>query len=166
MYGEYGSTSGVCVWCIVSTHYQYLVPKDGTPLSGLIQDHIVSGLLMTLRGRHFHRHDYHQLVLAALPWQNKRLIVLPPCQLKPIVLWSGKQVSMSSFSELLSKVVWLQVVSTVLLNLIPENQQPLNLLSKAKINPQQWGRGKGRGQTPRDTVMSESEVGMCVCVYV
>ena len=34
-------------FCIVSTHNQYLVPKDGTPLSGLIQDHIISGVLMT-----------------------------------------------------------------------------------------------------------------------
>ena len=39
----------------VSTHHQYLVPKDGTPLSGLIQDHVVSGLLMTIRGRMFSR---------------------------------------------------------------------------------------------------------------
>ena len=39
----------------MSTHQQYLVPKDGTPLSGLIQDHVVSGLLMTIRGRSFHR---------------------------------------------------------------------------------------------------------------
>ena len=38
---------------LVLTHHQYLVPKDGTPLSGLIQDHVVSGLLMTLRGRMF-----------------------------------------------------------------------------------------------------------------
>ena len=40
---------------IVSTHHQYLVPKDGTPLSGLIQDHVVAGVLMTLRGRMFSR---------------------------------------------------------------------------------------------------------------
>lgn len=43
-----------CIYLsIVSTHYQYLVPKDGTPLSGLIQDHVVSGVLMTIRGRFF-----------------------------------------------------------------------------------------------------------------
>ena len=38
-----------------STNYQYLVPKDGTPLSGLIQDHMVAGVRMTLRGRMFNR---------------------------------------------------------------------------------------------------------------
>lgn len=32
---------------------QYLVPKDGTPLSGLIQDHVISGSLMSIRGRFF-----------------------------------------------------------------------------------------------------------------
>lgn len=36
---------------LVSTHHQYLGPKDGSPLSGLIQDHIVAGVIMTARGR-------------------------------------------------------------------------------------------------------------------
>lgn len=38
---------------IVSVNHQYLVPKDGTPLSGLIQDHIIAGVLLTMRGRFF-----------------------------------------------------------------------------------------------------------------
>jgi len=32
-----------------------LVPKDGTPLSGLIQDHMVAGVRMTVRGCMFKR---------------------------------------------------------------------------------------------------------------
>lgn len=40
---------------IASTNYQYLVPKDGTPLGGLIQDHIVAGVRLTVRGRLFSR---------------------------------------------------------------------------------------------------------------
>ena len=51
-----------------------------------------------------------------------------------------------------------QVVSMVLLNVIPKDQEPLNLVSKAKISPQEWGRGKRRGQKLRDTIMTESEV--------
>ena len=39
----------------VSTQNQYLVPKDGTPLSGLIQDHVVSGVILTLRDRFFEK---------------------------------------------------------------------------------------------------------------
>ena len=55
-------------------------------------------------------------------------------------------------------MVCVQVVSTVLLNIIPEGQQPLNLLSRAKINPQEWGCGKGHGPASKDTIMTESEV--------
>lgn len=38
---------------IVNVNHQYLVPKDGTPLSGLIQDHIIAGILLTIRGCFF-----------------------------------------------------------------------------------------------------------------
>lgn len=38
---------------IVGVNYQYLVPKDGTPLGGLIQDHIIGAVLLTMRGRFF-----------------------------------------------------------------------------------------------------------------
>jgi len=40
---------------LVATHHQYLGPKDGSPLSGLIQDHIVAGVIMTARGRMFEK---------------------------------------------------------------------------------------------------------------
>ena len=59
-----------------------------------------------------------QLVYSALPQFSGYFITLPPCILKPAMLWSGKQ-----------------VVSTVLLNIIPEDQDKLNLTSKAKIAP-------------------------------
>ena len=39
----------------VSTQNQYLIPKDGTPLSGLIQDHVVSGIILILRDRFFEK---------------------------------------------------------------------------------------------------------------
>ncbi|GFU75945.1 DNA-directed RNA polymerase I subunit RPA1 [Trichonephila clavipes] len=38
---------------LASVNHQYLVPKDGTPLGGLIQDHIIGGVLLTTRGRFF-----------------------------------------------------------------------------------------------------------------
>ena len=41
---------------LVSTNYNYLSPKDGKPLAGLIQDHVVSGVMMTSRGRLFGRY--------------------------------------------------------------------------------------------------------------
>ena len=38
---------------LASTNFQYLIPKDGKPVSGLIQDHMVSGVSLTMRGRFF-----------------------------------------------------------------------------------------------------------------
>jgi len=47
----------LCVfYSTVGTDYQYLVPKDGTPLAGLIQDHMISGTSLTMRGRFFNRY--------------------------------------------------------------------------------------------------------------
>lgn len=40
---------------VVNVKNQYLVPKDGTPLSGLIQDHVVAGVHLSVRGRFFAR---------------------------------------------------------------------------------------------------------------
>lgn len=40
---------------LVNVANQYLVPKDGTPLGGLIQDHVISGVKLTTRGRFFNR---------------------------------------------------------------------------------------------------------------
>ncbi len=40
---------------LAAVPHQYLVPKDGTPLSGLIQDHMIAGVKLTLRGQFFNR---------------------------------------------------------------------------------------------------------------
>lgn len=37
---------------LMSTNSQYLTAKDGTPLSGLIQDHMVAAVHMSVRGRY------------------------------------------------------------------------------------------------------------------
>lgn len=67
------------------------MPKDGTPLLGLIQDHVVSGVLLTIRGRFFNKEDFMHLVLSAFAETEQRLVIPPPAMLKPQVLWSGKQ---------------------------------------------------------------------------
>ncbi|XP_023931575.1 DNA-directed RNA polymerase I subunit RPA1-like, partial [Lingula anatina] len=133
-------------YTIASTNFQYLVPKDGTPLAGLIQDHMVSGVMLTMRGRFFSRGDYQQLVYAALTDQYGPVKMLRPGMIKPVKLWSGKQ-----------------VLSTVLLNLIPEGKPALNLHGKAKIAGKNWLAGQPRawlagGQALKDESMSESEV--------
>ncbi|XP_064625511.1 DNA-directed RNA polymerase I subunit RPA1-like [Lineus longissimus] len=131
---------------IVSTNYQYLVPKDGTPLAGLIQDHMISGVLLTMRGRFFGKHDYQQLVYSTLTHSQHPVKTLRPALIKPSALWSGKQ-----------------VISTVLLNLIPDGKPAINLDGKAKIPGKSWNTGKSRnwaaGGSPLNGLdMSESEV--------
>ncbi|XP_031567352.1 DNA-directed RNA polymerase I subunit RPA1-like [Actinia tenebrosa] len=131
---------------IASTNFQYLVPKDGTPLGGLIQDHIVSGVRMTIRGRMFNRGDYQQLVFSALNFKNKPITLVQPCVLKPQQMWSGKQ-----------------IVTTVLLNLVPDGMLPLNLKGKAKIAGKNWSTQKPKRQflnmeILKQDEMSESEV--------
>nr|XP_054764131.1 DNA-directed RNA polymerase I subunit RPA1-like [Lytechinus pictus] len=110
---------------IVSTNHQYLVPKDGTPLGGLIQDHIVAGVRMTVRGRFFTRLEYQQLVYCSLTDKEGPVKCLPPCMIKPTLLWSGKQ-----------------LISTVIINTIPEGCKPLDFVGKSKITNKAWIKGK------------------------
>lgn len=112
---------------LVSTDFQYLVPKDGTPLAGLIQDHMVSGVSLTVRGRFFKREDYCQLVFGALGDKRGKIELLPPAILKPVRLWSGKQ-----------------VLSTVVLNVIPKDKPALSLEGKAKVPEKSWIKNKSR----------------------
>ncbi|XP_053486245.1 DNA-directed RNA polymerase I subunit RPA1 [Ictalurus furcatus] len=108
-------------YTLVSTDQQYLVPKDGKPLAGLIQDHMVSGTSMTIRDCFFQQDQYMELVYRGLTDKRGRIKLLPPALIKPRKLWTGKQ-----------------VVSTLLLNVIPENHIPLNLKGKAKIPSKAW----------------------------
>uniref|UniRef100_A0A8C2EKD1 DNA-directed RNA polymerase subunit n=1 Tax=Cyprinus carpio TaxID=7962 RepID=A0A8C2EKD1_CYPCA len=129
-------------YTLVSTDQQYLVPKDGKPLAGLIQDHMVSGASMTIRGCFFTRDQYTALVYRGLTDKIGRVKLLPPALFKPLPLWTGKQ-----------------VVSTLLLNVIPENSIPLNLMGKAKIPSKAWVKEPPRavpGYKPE--TMCESQV--------
>lgn len=131
---------------IASVSNQYLVPKDGTPLSGLIQDHMVSGVRLTCRGRFFSRADYTQLIHTALSMKRGNIILLPPAIIKPISQWSGKQ-----------------ILSTVIINIIPTGKARINLISNTKINLKEWQVKKPRswkcGKEFKDPkTMSEVEV--------
>jgi len=106
---------------LVSSSRNFLVPKDGTPLQGLIQDHVIAAVKMSLRGRFFPRGDYQQLVYGALVDLPGKIKLYPPAILKPQELWSGKQ-----------------IISTVITNLVPKNKLPPNLTSTAKIKPKEW----------------------------
>ncbi|EFA05003.1 DNA-directed RNA polymerase I subunit RPA1-like Protein [Tribolium castaneum] len=132
---------------LVNVCNQYLVPKDGTPLSGLIQDHMIAGVKLSLRGRFFNEVDYKHFVFQALANKTGKIILLPPAIIKPCQLWSGKQ-----------------ILSTVFINIIPEGHERINLTASAKISakawqtapPRKWKGGGSRFVNPN--TMSEAEV--------
>ncbi|KAJ8913639.1 hypothetical protein NQ315_007356 [Exocentrus adspersus] len=132
---------------IVNVANQYLVPKDGTPLGGLIQDHIIAAVQMALRGRFFDKLDYQQLVYQALSFQKGDITVLPPAMIKPHQLWSGKQ-----------------ILSTVIINIIPKGRARINLTSTSKVSVKTWQSHRARqwngGGSPftNPNEMSESQV--------
>ena len=79
---------------LMCTDHMFRSAKDGYPLAGLMQDHIIAGVTMTLRGRFFTRDEYHDLLYVALSdvMASRRLKLQPPAIFKPQALWSGKQV--------------------------------------------------------------------------
>ncbi|EGT37120.1 hypothetical protein CAEBREN_30567 [Caenorhabditis brenneri] len=106
---------------IANVGSNFLVPKDATPLLGLIQDHVVSGVLLTLRDRFLNKEDFMHLVLASFAQYSKRIEIPPPTILYPKRLWTGKQ-----------------VVSTIVKNCIPEGKPLINLDGKAKTPLSCW----------------------------
>lgn len=114
---------------ICNTDNQYLIPTSGNPLRGLIQDHVIAGVWMTSKATLYTREEYQQMLYGALRPENDysgngRVITLPPAIYKPKPRWTGKQ-----------------VISTVLLNIKPNNAEGLNLKSKSKVNGSLWGKG-------------------------
>ena len=75
---------------------QFTVPTDGKPLRGLIQDHICSGLILSMRDSFFDRAEFTQMMFSALVdycgEAHGTIEIPPPALLKPKRLWTGKQV--------------------------------------------------------------------------
>ncbi|CAG8523131.1 6584_t:CDS:10 [Ambispora gerdemannii] len=112
---------------IGNTNEQYLEPTSGSPLRGLIQDHVVIGVWMTSKDTFFTKEQYHQILYNALrPEENHgtvavKILTVPPAIRKPKRLWTGKQ-----------------MISTILKNLT-HGMIPLNLTSRANIAARYWG---------------------------
>ncbi|KAG0254618.1 hypothetical protein DFQ27_006746 [Actinomortierella ambigua] len=112
---------------IANTDSQYLVPTSGSPLRGLIQDHVVAGVWMTLRGQFFTREEYQYLLYGALRPEvdhtgDGKILTVHPTIIKPVQLWSGKD-----------------IITTILYNLTI-NRPPLNMTSKAQVKGQYFGQ--------------------------
>lgn len=86
--------------CIARNDLQYIVPTDGSPLRGLIQDHVDAGVKLTSKDTFIKKWEYQQLIFACLSsldglellHSDTDIQLLPPVIRKPIELWSGKQV--------------------------------------------------------------------------
>eukprot|EP00970_Alexandrium_tamarense_P000747 scaffold85_cov145-Alexandrium_tamarense.AAC.51 len=85
---------------IAGTDLQFIVPTDGSPLRGLIQDHVDAGVKLTCMNTFIEREVYQQLLFAALGSlpglelirSDANIELLPPAIRKPKELWTGKQV--------------------------------------------------------------------------
>ncbi|KRZ80257.1 DNA-directed RNA polymerase I subunit RPA1 [Trichinella papuae] len=120
---------------------QFLVPKDGKPIAGLIQDHVVSGFMLTMRDKFLTKEDFNYLLLSAFPSVEHPWRQVPPTIFKPVRRWTGKQ-----------------VVTTILLNVIPSHLPPINLVTKAKTSIKNWTvPGK------REPIFELSESNVVIC---
>lgn len=85
---------------IAGNDLQYIVPTDGSPLRGLIQDHVDAGVKLCGKDTYLEKEEYFQLVysaMATLPGlevisHDGDIIFLEPTILKPKEMWTGKDV--------------------------------------------------------------------------
>ncbi|KAI5789730.1 hypothetical protein DFH27DRAFT_571828 [Peziza echinospora] len=125
---------------IANTNNQYLVGTSGKPLRGLIQDHLVMGLWMTNRDTMFTREEYQQLLYSCLRPEDghtvgengepsNRIHTIPPAIMKPVALWTGKQ-----------------IITTLLHNICRRDRPGITMSAKSKISGDKWGDiGKEEG---------------------
>ena len=135
---------------LAATHKQYIVPTDGSPLRGLIQDFIISAVRMTCKDAYFNKEQYNQLLYVSLrdlleSGKIKKIVMLKPTIYVPQRLWTGKQ-----------------IVSTIIKNITQAHnkssrvQDGLNMTSKSKLKENKWGKlGEGEGTTFRRSGLAQ-----------
>lgn len=118
---------------IANTNNQYLVATSGKPLRGLIQDHLVMGVWISNRDTMFTRDEYQQLLYSCLHPENgnivgnngeplNKILTVPPAIIKPVSLWTGKQ-----------------VITTILHNICRRDLPGLTMSAKSKVSGDRWG---------------------------
>ena len=83
---------------IAATDEQFIVPTDGSPLRGLIQDHVDAGVKLTQMNTFIEKDEYQQLLFAALGSlpglelirSDADIELMPPAIRKPKELWTGE----------------------------------------------------------------------------
>lgn len=116
---------------IVQNDLQYIVPTDGSPVRGLIQDHVIAGVQICQIDRTFTQEEYSELVFLMLTGLSSDLglpdnyiATVPPAYMKPVRRWSGKQ-----------------LITTILINLL-HDCPPLNADSGCKVKGVMVGQHK------------------------
>lgn len=123
---------------IALTDQQYLVPTDGSPLRGLIQDHVVAGVLLTKRDTFLRWEQMQQLLYVACQGECDDIescSATMPAILKPEPLWTGKQ------------------VISCILKLVVAGRPPMNMDGKTKTPGNSWGMGQSTGGCEEDAVV-------------
>ena len=107
----------------MNTTNQFCVPKDGSPLRGLIQDHVDAGVLLCKRDTFFTRGEVMQLLHHGLTdlSPEKAIEIGPPAILKPKPLYTGKQ-----------------VVNFILKNIVPKNMKGITMDKKGQVPGDVW----------------------------
>jgi len=93
---------------IASNDLQYNAPTDGSPLRGLIQDHVDGGVKLCSKDTFLDREQYMQLVFSALTTlpglevlsYDDSIEFMPPAMIKPVPKWTGKQVVSTLLQQL------------------------------------------------------------------
>uniref|UniRef100_A0A0E0HTF2 DNA-directed RNA polymerase subunit n=1 Tax=Oryza nivara TaxID=4536 RepID=A0A0E0HTF2_ORYNI len=116
---------------IVDANKQYIGPRSGDAVRGLIQDHIIGAVLLTKLDTLLSREEYNQLVYGSVLSSTRRsgqfgkkisiimdddaLEPVPPAIWKPKPLWTGKQ------------------VITTILNHVTKGRPPFTVEKKGRI---------------------------------
>ncbi|KAG9345940.1 hypothetical protein JZ751_007755 [Albula glossodonta] len=79
---------------LMGTKANLVTPRNGEPLIAAIQDFLTGAYLLTLKDTFFDRSKACQIVASILVGKDEKIKVSlpPPAILKPITLWTGKQI--------------------------------------------------------------------------
>nr|ACN85301.1 putative RNA polymerase A(I) large subunit [Oryza coarctata] len=142
---------------IVDANKQYIGPRSGDAVRGLIQDHIVGAVLLTKLDTFLSREEYNQLVYGSCVLSSARrsgqfgkkisiimdddvLEPVPPAIWKPKPLWTGKQ------------------VITTILNHVTKGHPPFTVEQQGKISkeyliPKKCDGAKDKTRVPSELVL-------------
>ncbi|KAL2257552.1 hypothetical protein VTK26DRAFT_9495 [Humicola hyalothermophila] len=119
---------------LADTDHQYISGTAGSPLRGLIQDHLSVSVALCSKDVFLTRGEYQQLIYSALRPESghitgERIELVPPAFIKPVPRWTGKQ-----------------VITTILKNIRPADCGDLWMNGSAKIKSRSWGEDSEEGQ--------------------